>query len=69
MSDRLEEFTMRLMLEVHDRYQKCEDFAATPSSILLAITNAIAKVREEMGYENPSAPSNVWRVLRVEDAP
>lgn len=69
MADRTEEFTMRLMLEMHERYECCEDFAATPSSILLAVVNAIAKVREDMGYENPNPPSDGWRLVRMEDVP
>jgi hypothetical protein len=60
---------MRLMVEMHERFAKCEDFAATPSSILLAVTNAIAQVREDMGYGNPMLPDQAWRHVRTEDVP
>jgi hypothetical protein len=69
VSDRLEEFSMRLLLEMHSRFAKCEDYAATPSSILLAVTNAIAQVREEMGFSNPMLPDQAWRFVRTEDVP
>jgi hypothetical protein len=69
VSDRTEEFSMRLLIEMRDRFAKCEDFAATPSSILLAVVNAIAHVREEMGFENPLLPDQAWRYVRKEDLP
>ncbi len=68
-NDRMDEFTARLMIEIHERYEKCEDFAATPSSILLAVANAIAKVREDMGYGNPEISDNAWERIRKEHLP
>lgn len=57
MSD-IDQFSARLMVEIHARYLICEDFAATPSSILLAVVNAIAKVRSDMGLETPATFSS-----------
>jgi hypothetical protein len=68
-ADRANEFSARLMRELYSRYQVCEDFAATPSSVLLATVNAIAKVREDMGYGNPDNISTAWRAVRSEDVP
>jgi hypothetical protein len=69
MTDRTNEFSARLMLELHSRYEKCEDFNATPSSILLAVINAIAHVRDEMDYGNPDNINRAWREIRSKDVP
>ena len=47
MKHDLETFVCSLEKELHDRYQLCEDHAATPSSILLAVLNAVAAARVE----------------------
>ena len=39
-------FEQALEDELFRRYMLCEDHAATPSSILLAVTNAVAAARE-----------------------
>jgi len=38
----LNKFVDALEKELEDRFNKCEDFAATPSSILQAVLNAVA---------------------------
>lgn len=38
-------FPERMEKELKWRYDACEDFAATPSSILLAVLNAVAAAR------------------------
>lgn len=40
-------FEEALERELFRRYVLCEDHAATPSSILLAVMNAVAAAREE----------------------
>lgn len=45
--DRLDIFIKAFETSLYRRYHACEDFAATPSSILLAVTNAVAEAREE----------------------
>ena len=44
--DKIERFIARLESSLADRYANCEDFAATPSSILLAVLNAVADARQ-----------------------
>lgn len=46
MDDKFDIFTRALESELHERYQVCEDHAATPSSILLAVLNAVAEARK-----------------------
>jgi hypothetical protein len=43
---RLEAFVNALVDSLKSRYEQCEDFAATPSSILLAVLNAVADARQ-----------------------
>jgi len=39
-------FVEKLESELRKRYNQCEDFAATPCSILLATLNAVASARK-----------------------
>lgn len=41
----VEEMLDRLEAELHRRYYECNDAFATPSSILLAVLNALAEAR------------------------
>lgn len=41
----MKDFAERLEKELKWRYAACEDHAATPSSILLAVLNAVAAAR------------------------
>lgn len=43
---KLEKFINKLEQELKERYDACEDHAATPSSILLAVLNAVASANE-----------------------
>ena len=42
----LDVFIKALESELEDRYNQCEDFAATPSAILLAVLNSVAGARK-----------------------
>jgi hypothetical protein len=44
----LEVFILNLERSLEERYQLCNDGAATPSSILLAVLNAVADARAAM---------------------
>ena len=46
MKSELDVFLDKLEKELHLRYTLCEDFAATPSSIILSVLNAIAEARK-----------------------
>lgn len=43
---KLEKFVNALVESLRNRYDKCEDFAATPSNVLLAVLNAVADARQ-----------------------
>jgi hypothetical protein len=43
--DQTERFAYKLESELIDRYNACEDGFATPSSILLAVLNAVSEAR------------------------
>jgi hypothetical protein len=45
MKHDFETFVVSLEKELVRRHQECEDFSATPSSILLAMLNAVAAAR------------------------
>lgn len=47
MSDDLKQFIEALEDSLERRYNQCQDFAATPSSIILAVLNAVAEAREK----------------------
>src|ERR1043165_6441310 len=68
VSDRTNEFSARLMMELYERYSTATA-VCTPDSILLAVVNGIAKVREDMGYGNPDNCSQVWKAVLEEDVP
>lgn len=44
--DKFDIFVKELESELKNRYEQCEDFAATPSNILLTILNAVAFARQ-----------------------
>jgi hypothetical protein len=46
MTPELHLFINALEQSLQRRHELCEDFAATPSSILLAVLNAVAEARE-----------------------
>ncbi len=46
MRDKFDVFADTLEKELHERYQVCNDAATTPSSILLAVLNAVAEARK-----------------------
>jgi hypothetical protein len=46
--DPLDVFMQALERSLHERYEQCQDFAATPSSILLAVLNAVNEARQEV---------------------
>jgi hypothetical protein len=64
----LAEFIVRLQTELYERYQLCEDGMATPSSILLAVTNAVAKVGSDMGI-GPDSVGAPWAHVRAKVTP
>ena len=43
----VDRFAKNLEVELYSRYQVCNDASATPSSILLAVANAINYVRTQ----------------------
>lgn len=43
--DKFDIFAATLESELEERYRQCEDFAATPSSLILAVLNAVAQAR------------------------
>lgn len=45
MSPDLKAFLDKLETELKWRYDACEDYAATPSSILLAVLNAVREAK------------------------
>jgi len=45
-------FVSNFETELKRRYDACEDFAATPSSILLAVLNAVAEARKRTDVLN-----------------
>ena len=54
--NQLEAFVINLEKSLHHRYQQCEDGAATPSSILLAVLNAVADAKGHLNdQEQPSS--------------
>jgi len=61
-----ERFAEFLQLELADSYQQCEYYAATPSSILLAVLNAVATARTKAQGE--SMNEKVDRQLMNHDA-
>jgi hypothetical protein len=48
MKSELDVFVDALIASLKARYDVCEDFAATPSSILLAVLNAVADARNDL---------------------
>ncbi len=46
VQERKPTFEEALEVELHRRYEQCQDFAATPSGILLAVLNAVTAARE-----------------------
>lgn len=48
MSDDLKQFIEHLEYSLERRYNDCLDYAATPSSIILAVLNAVAEAREKL---------------------
>lgn len=53
MSKDLEVFIEKLEESLENRYNKCNDAAATPSNILLAVLNAVADARIAVEELNP----------------
>lgn len=51
--NQLEAFIENLERSLHRRYQECNDGAATPSSILLAVLNAVADARAHLHDQEP----------------
>jgi hypothetical protein len=54
--NQLEAFVANLEKSLERRYQECNDHAATPSSILLAVLSAIAEAREHLNDVVADAP-------------
>lgn len=54
--NQLEAFVANLELSLKRRYDQCNDSAATPSSILLAVLNAVADAKSHM-HDQCSSPT------------
>jgi hypothetical protein len=53
--DKFDVFTKTLEDQLLRSYTQCEDFAATPSSILLSVLNAVAEARNAVALDVPTA--------------
>jgi len=51
-----DKFVAALERSLKERYDVCQDFAATPSSILLAVLNAVAEARVEADAARTTTP-------------
>lgn len=57
--DKLDIFIATLEIELRDRHNVCEDFAATPCGILLSVLNAVAAAKEKVNVSGEESETKI----------